>query len=188
METDTRLIELTQGKFAIVSAEDYEWLMQWKWCSNKRIRKDGSYYWRAVRNGPRPKHEMVYIHREIAKRMGLPHAKEYDHKDRNSLNNTRQNIRPSTHSQNMMNRPKVLGSDSRFRGLTWQENVCRWRVRIKVNGRTIQVGYFDYEIEAALAYNEAAKRYHGEFAQLNEIKETVQFRAEKQPEASGCRF
>ncbi len=35
-----KLIPLTQGKFAIVDAEDYDWLMQWKWQLLKDVKEE----------------------------------------------------------------------------------------------------------------------------------------------------
>jgi hypothetical protein len=43
----------------------------------------------------------------------------------------------------------------------------KWIARIRYDGKHKFIGYFDDEIEAAKAYDEAAKKYHGEFAVLN---------------------
>jgi len=49
----------------------------------------------------------------------------------------------------------------------WAKDMKRWRTRILVNGKRLYLGSFKNEIAAAKAYDEAAKRYHGEYAALN---------------------
>lgn len=60
---------------------------------------------------------------------------------------------------------------SSYRGISWHSERERWRVVIHVEGRRYHIGYFRQEIDAALAYNEAAIKYHGDNAKLNTIQE-----------------
>lgn len=90
-----------------------------------------------------------------------------DHKDGNGLNNTRNNIRIATFSQNAMNRKKRIGSSSQFKGVFKIRS--KFQSRITVNYKDKSLGYFSLELDAAKAYNEAAIKYHGEFARLNDI-------------------
>lgn len=106
------------------------------------------------------------MHLEVAKRAGLPVAPEYDHRDRNPLNNTRGNLRPATHSLNSANKSKPLGTSSDFKGVHWDKNRGKWLVKIKVNRKTINLGRYTDEIEAAAVYAAFAIFYFGEFACL----------------------
>ena len=87
-----------------------------------------------------------------------------DHQDGNGLNNRRENIRKATSSQNGMNARAQVGGSSKFKGV-WRPT--RWRAEIRVNYKTIHLGSFATEEEAAHAYDEAARRLFGEFARVN---------------------
>jgi hypothetical protein len=103
-------IPLTQGYEALVDDEDYNWLMQWKWCVH--MPKADILY--AVRNGGKPngKHKTIFMHREIA---GAAPGQRVDHRNRNHLDNRKSNLRPATQSQNMANSVyRKLGKSSRY--------------------------------------------------------------------------
>jgi len=53
------------------------------------------------------------------------------------------------------------------KGLEWDKIQRKWKARIQLNYRRIHLGSFDNEIDAAKAYDKAAKKYHREFAVLN---------------------
>jgi hypothetical protein len=93
-----------------------------------------------------------------------------DHKNHNTLDNRKDNLRPCTTAQNNLNRPGNKGSKSGYKGVTLNNgkgghNI--WRVRIQIDGKSTFLGRFHTPEEAAHAYDEAAKIYHGEFAHLN---------------------
>lgn len=153
----TKKIPLTQGKFALVDDEDHEFLNQWKWsyCNGYAVRKR------------RQSNQNVYMHRAILERMGFTDFKECDHINRGKADNRRCNLRPVAHSQNMCNCSKSKNNTSGRTGVIWRERVKKWCAQIQVNGRHIHLGYFDDIEEAAQVRDEAAKKYHGEFAVLN---------------------
>jgi len=107
------------------------------------------------------------MHNEIGKRTEFPDAPRYDHFDHDGLNNSRLNLRPCTASQNNCNQRKGGGTSSKYKGLTWIPKRKKWKVMICVNGKNKFVGEFSDEVEAAKAYDAAARKYHGEFALLN---------------------
>ncbi len=154
-------IPLTHGKFAIVGPRDYTYLMQWKWmCSDKGY---------AIRRAYLTPTESVQIamHRLILERMGYKNFVQTDHKNRNRLDNCRSNLRPATVRQNQQNHKRRSDNTSGYMGVGWHRG--QWRARITVNGKLIDLGYFDNVKEAAKVRNAAALKYHGDFATLNEV-------------------
>jgi hypothetical protein len=146
-------IKLTQNKVALIDDEDYEYLNQFKWYANK-VRN--TFYAKRGRNKTAQQ-----MHRII---MNPPTNMQIDHKDHNGLNNQKFNLRLCTNSQNRMNsipygKSKYLGV-SIFRGKIP-------RAQIKVNNKIIYLGQFKTEEAAAREYDEMAKIYHKEFANLN---------------------
>jgi hypothetical protein len=157
-----RRIKLTQGKYAIVDPEDFERLNKHKWYATrcKNTFYAGRCY--SIRN----KKNYIMMHREV---IDPPAHLDIDHINHNGLDNREANLRPATRAQNSANKLiiKRKGSSSKYKGVNWNKRKKNWRVRICINGRRIFLGYFDDEIQAAKAYDKAAKKYHGEFASLN---------------------
>ena len=158
-----KTIPLTQGQVAKVSDEWYEKLNKDKWHAWYSPGKK-SYY--AVRNSPTlfGKRKMIWMHKVVA---STPEGMETDHKDGDTLNDQSDNLRNCTHSQNMQNQGKHSNNTSGFKGVCWHKRNKIWRVKIKVNCKEIHLGDYPTPEEAARAYDEAAKKYHGEFARLN---------------------
>lgn len=164
MRKGTRRILLTQGKYAIVDAIDYEWLMQWRWYAERSKRKRCEDQWYARTKVTTNGNTIAFrMHQEIAKRSNLPKSQTYDHRDHNGLNNQRENIRPATKSQNAANGRKIKGTTSRFKGVCWFKPTKMWSATIHLNGHKISLGYFHSEHDAGMAYIKSAKKMFGEF-------------------------
>ena len=152
----SKLIHLTQGKLAIVDDEDYEYLNQWKW----RISSSGY-----ARRNSKSNNKLIEIrlHRVIT---NCPEDKQVDHINGNRLDNRKENLRICTHKQNSYNKSKKRTNKSGYKGVYWCTTSKKWRSRIACDGKEIHLGYFDDIKEAAIHYNNAALKYHGEFANL----------------------
>ena len=98
-------------------------------------------------------------------RLVLPVSNIVDHISRDKLDNRRSNLRSATPSQSMMNRRGhgIVG----YKGVS--RNRDRYRAQITVGYLVIQLGTYDTPEQAAIAYNKAALKHHGEFACTNEI-------------------
>lgn len=95
-----------------------------------------------------------------------PDKRQPDHENGVTLDNRRNNLRFATSSQNAMNRRKTSANSSGYKGVHWHKGHQKWCAQIKVNGKSIHLGYFDTPEEAHAAYCEAATRLHGDFARL----------------------
>jgi hypothetical protein len=94
---------------------------------------------------------------------------QVDHKFGDTLDNRKENLRICDNSQNQANKLTNKNNVSGYKGVSWYEQLKKWVVHIGYNNKQIHLGYFKNKIDAAKAYNEAALKYHGEFAKLNII-------------------
>jgi hypothetical protein len=99
--------------------------------------------------------------------MNDPRGFLVDHKNGAGLDNRSENLRKATHSQNTHNSRKIKNTSSQFRGVSFAKKRGLWETQITVERKKIFLGRFKNEIDAALAYDAAAKKYCGEFARLN---------------------
>lgn len=155
---------LTKGHFAIVDADLFDYLSQWKWMVKKS--RNLFYGGRKVRveNGFT---KTMMLHRQIMG-LALDDKRRVDHIDGNGLNCTKANMRVCSQGENARNRHVSLGS-CKYKGVHWDKDAGKFRSVIMKEGKRFHIGRFDCEHEAAARYNEAAKELHGEFAALNQI-------------------
>lgn len=159
-------IELTKGFFALVDDEDIELVANYSW---RVIPTRNTMYAKAyVRGSGRKNPQQVFMHRLI---MNAPKGIEVDHINGNGLDNRKENMRLCSHAQNIQNqRNTSCRGSSSYRGVSWSKKDKRWVAQICKDYSNEVLGYFKNEKEAALAYNEAALKYFGEFARLNEVE------------------
>lgn len=105
-----------------------------------------------------------YLHRLVAR--ARP-GEIIDHINGVRTDCRRANLRKVSRAQNLWNRGPARHNKSGYKGVSYCRDTGRWRAEIRVNKRRVHIGRFFHPEEAALAYDQAALKYHGEFAKLN---------------------
>jgi len=170
MKKGTKLITSSNGYKIVVDRSDHERLSIYKWWVDDR----GGYPRRVFRSSRfNGKQVSIAMHAYIlGKKSGL----YVDHKNQNVLDNRRSNLRFCTASENTANAWRVKRSKSGYRGVYLDHG--RYRARISIGNKVMQLGQYETAIEAAKAYNMAALKIRGEFACLNVIPKALPTKGE----------
>lgn len=155
-EDDAVAIPLTQGLVAYVDKEDASEVLKYKW----HAVTTGSRTYAAHTFGPKT----VYLHRWL---LTCQKGEVVDHIDRDTMNCRRSNMRVVSPTESVLNRGKFASNRSGYRGVRWHKETQRWAAQITFNRKYYWLGLFDEPEEAARAYDQAARKKHGSFAQLN---------------------
>jgi hypothetical protein len=157
----TAEIPLTRGYVALIDEADYEAVTgAGAWCANTSSADHVVYAQRGFR-GADGLQRTVQMHRF------LTGWDVVDHRNGNGLDNRRSNLRPATIAQNAMNRRRRADNTSGFKGVSFRKETEVWRAYVSVLGKRVWLGQYRTAIEAAAAYDVAAKLHYGEFARLN---------------------
>lgn len=160
LEDGTIQLLLTKEQVSVIDEIDAELAVS-NWCASH---SPTTYY--VLRHVP-DGHGVIALHRVILARMlgrELLPTEFVDHIDGNGLNNRRSNLRLATKSQNMMNQGARKDNTSGYKGVRWDKERKKWLAQIRINGVNKHLGRFSSKEEAYHAYCEAAKHYHGDFA------------------------
>lgn len=147
-------IPLTKGKVAIVDEADAEMVSRYRWCylnvgyAARHERIDG-------------KDRMILMHRFL---LGASSEQLVDHINGDGLDNRRVNIRLCTKADNQRNQRRNNRNTTGYKGVSFDKARGKYIASIHVIGTQIHLGRFSTAEEASKAYEDAASRYHGEFA------------------------
>jgi len=158
-ERDGYMVGLTsKGTEFFFDKEDLDVVQHFTWRVNQGYVKTHD-----TSNG----HQTIQLHRMILK---LDDSKIFvDHINGNPLDNRKSNLRICNRQENSRNRGAQKDNKSGYKGVSWHKQHLKWYASIVVNQKHIFLGLFHDKSEASKAYNEAAIKYFGEFAKLNEV-------------------
>jgi len=141
LKNTMKKIKITKNKFAIVDDEDYEKVSKnkWSYSSNGYV----------VRGKPQ-----ISLHRFV---MHAKKGQQIDHKNRNKLDNRKENLRFCNTKQNHWN-------DISKTGVHFRPNRNSWIVRMMINGKRKYIGYFANKKLALDARKQASLKYYKEFS------------------------
>jgi hypothetical protein len=156
-------ILLTNGEHAIIDSEDFDKVKKYSWSISKLGYPTAII--NSYKNGQKSNKitASIYLHRLI---LNFP-SQQIDHIDNNKLNCQKKNLRFCTQKENVRNQSKKSSNTSGYKGVSWSKTMNKWEARINPDYKAIVLGYFDNKVDAAIAYDEAAKKYFGNFANRN---------------------
>lgn len=141
------------SSWMLVSRSDLELANQQKWSHDKN-----GYAVARINN------KKQSFHRLCTK---APKGILVDHKNRDRLDNRQSNLRFASRSLNTHNAPNKPPGASKYRGVYWHKRDRVWRAQIRINNRLITLGRYPSQIEAAKAYDQAARDRYGDAAVVN---------------------
>lgn len=149
----------SSGLVAYVDDADFPLVSRYVWWADKK-RYTTYAYTQTIIDGTR---KTIRMHQLITGN------RDWDHANRDGLDNRRANLRAATRAQQCWN--SVGRGQYMYKGITHQKRLTSrpWQARICYKGHQMHLGYFPTPEIAALAYNEAALKYYGGFANLNYV-------------------
>lgn len=156
-------VPLTMGQKTIIDADDYERVSKNKWQAHKRNCPSGGYYARKYVKNHNGKNTNIYLHRFIVG--SIPKGMEVDHKNGDTLDNRKCNLRICRTIHNNWNVHRRKSSSTGYTGVYRTRK--RYRARFRHNYKNLTICTFYTAEGAAVAYDTAIKRLRGEYAVTN---------------------
>lgn len=154
----------------ITTSDGYEVIVDDDYVQKNKLRVNAWGYVTRAKTIGSSKSTSMPIHVEILERIigrKLNSDELCDHVNRNRLDCRKENLRLASKLQNNVNREKHANNTSGFKGVCWDKGKQKWLASIGFNGRNHFLGRYADKIDAAKAYDDAAREYYGEFAVLN---------------------
>ena len=136
--------------YSNVSEEDYEYVNKYKWHLST-----GGYAQSHINK------KSVFLHRYIYTEILKQDINSciIDHIDNNRLNNTRDNLRIASYTENTRNRKKKENATSKYRGVSFNINKKLWQASIKIHNFLTLTADYKHEECAAYQYDLWCKEY-----------------------------
>lgn len=161
-----RYLNIPDGYKVKINEEDFDKIKGYNW--RVRIRETGRITVRAMLWEKKSYRKIISLARLI---MNPPKDKVVCHRTQDTLDYRKENLVVTTiKNKQRMQKKRTTSATSIYKGVSYEKNVKKWRSRIKVAGKNMNLDSFDNEEDAARAYNKAAAKYYGEFAYLNKIE------------------
>lgn len=159
-------IKLTRDFVTEIDDDMMEELGRFSWCASVGT-NGGPYATRTEWMPDKKRYRVVRMHRQIT---GALRGQCVDHIDGDSLNNRRSNLRICSNAENIRNMKPHNGRSTKGVHFTKRRSHMQtpWHAYITHDMKRIHIGYFESESLAQSAYNEAARRIHGEFSRTIE--------------------
>ena len=158
IEGDVAYVPLTKGYEAIIDAGLATSIGQYRWYAHEEFRPDGT-----LRAVYATRHRNVSLHHAVLAHALAGSGLLADHRNGNTLDCRRDNLRPATAAENAQNRPAQSNNTLGVKGVVWSKKSRKYEARIKAHGVRHYLGAFRCITAAALAYAKASRVLHGEF-------------------------
>lgn len=163
-------IELTQGQYALIDRSDAAIIGQYNWHA-KIDRSTGNFYAKRNVAFSKWKQRLLSMHVELVK---PEYGRIPDHVSGRTLDNRRANLREATPSQNSHNSAKRKDNTSGVKGVSWNKQERKWRVRVMLNNISHEGGMFKYLGDAIVARKVLSSKLHGSFVRNSEATQYLQ--------------
>lgn len=131
----------------VFDLEDYDLIRQFVWHEDRT--KSGYASVRTTVDGK---------HKRLSKVLGYEYC---DHRNRDTFDNRRKNLRETTKQQNARNHNKPKNNTSGCCGVSWLKNVSKWEAYIWIDNKKKRLGTFENKDDAIAARVKAEKEIYG---------------------------